>query len=97
MSSLVFNIIFGLFPTFALGWSMAADEQKLTAERVVASDADARKQRLIFLLVYGLWALTLSMYNWMRGESHWWIGLWLAAGLAALSACVVVRRVQRGR
>ncbi|HVT03506.1 MAG TPA: hypothetical protein VHL58_09065 [Thermoanaerobaculia bacterium] len=95
MNSWILNIVFGLFPTFALGWSMAADELKATPERVVTSAADARQQQIIFLLVYGLWALTLSMWNWMRSESHWWIALWLAAGVAALAACLVVRSVGR--
>ena len=74
---------------------MAADELKAKPDRVVSSVDDARQQRTIFLLVYGLWALTLSMWNWMRSESPWWIVLWLVTGVAALAGCAFARNVRR--
>ncbi|HYM62857.1 MAG TPA: hypothetical protein VEZ11_18370, partial [Thermoanaerobaculia bacterium] len=67
--TLALNVILGLFPTFALAWSIAADERKPSEERTVASDSDRHRQRVMFLLVYGLWALTLAMWNWMRSAS----------------------------
>jgi hypothetical protein len=39
----------------------------------------------MFLLVYGLWAITLAMWDWMRSAPPWWIGLWLLAGVASLA------------
>jgi hypothetical protein len=78
------NIAFGLIPTFALAWSIAADERKPLEERVVAGSEDRKAQLRIFELVYGLWALTLSMWNWMRGESGVWIALWAVFGVVAL-------------
>ena len=82
---LLLNVGFGLFPTFALAASIASDERKKEGEeRVVASDADRRQQKVMFLLVYGLWLLTLAMWNWMRSESIAWIALWLLLGSAAL-------------
>ena len=86
------NIIFGLFPTFALAWSIAADERKPAEERVVASDSDRRRRRVMFLLVYGLWALTLAMWNWMRSAPPAWMALWSALGIAALIGCAVSRK-----
>lgn len=76
------NIVFGLFPTFALGASVALD-----------ADEDARRQQRMFIFVYGLWALTLAMWNWMRSAPLAWIGVWAAAGLVAL----IVSGVRRTR
>lgn len=73
MIALIVNVLFGLFPTFALGASVALD-----------ADDDGRRQRKVFLLVYGLWALTLAMGNWMRGTPIAWVVLWSVAGVAAL-------------
>lgn len=95
MNSWILNVVFGLFPTIALGWSMAADELKAAPDRVVSSVEDARQQRVIFLLVYGLWALTLSMWNWMRSGPPGWIALWIVAGVSALLACSLTRRTRR--
>jgi len=67
------NVVLGLFPTFALGAGVALD-----------ADDDARRQRKVFLLVYGLWALTLAMGNWMRGTPVAWVVLWSVAGVVAL-------------
>jgi hypothetical protein len=84
MKPILFNIFLGFIPTFALAWSMAADESKPVAERVVASNADRVKQRTIFLLVYGLWAVSLAMWNWMRTYPTGWIAFWALAGIIAL-------------
>lgn len=89
---LALNIFLGCFPTFALAWSMAADERKPAPERVAVSDADRSRQRTMFLLVYGLWALTLAMWNWMRSAPVAWIALWAFAGLVALGICYRSRR-----
>ena len=90
--TLLINIVLGLFPTFALAWSLAADERKPAGERVTETDDDRRRQRLMFLLVYGLWSLTLAMWNWMRSWPGYWIVLWSAAGVVALLACAALRR-----
>ena len=74
MTALLVNIVLGLFPTFALGAGIALD-----------ADDDAHRQRKVFLLVYGLWSLTLAMWNWMRGTPVAWIVLWSVAGVAALA------------
>ncbi len=89
---LLLNIFLGCFPTFALAWSMAADERKPVPERVAVSDDDRSRQRTMFLLVYGLWALTLAMWNWMRSAPLAWIILWAVAGLIALGICYRSRR-----
>ena len=69
---ILFNIFLGLLPTFVLAGSIAA-----------GIDDDAQHRRMFFL-VYGLWSLTLAMWNWMRSTSVWWIVLWSAAGVVAL-------------
>ena len=74
MTALLLNIFLGLFPTFALGASVQLD-----------ADDDALRQRKVFLLVYGLWALTLAMGNWMRGTPIAWVVLWSVAGVAGLA------------
>ena len=80
LSALLINILLGLLPTFALGAGIA-----------LRADDDARRQRKMFLLVYGLWALTLAMWNWMRGTQVAWIVLWSVAGVAALAWCAAMR------
>ena len=67
------NIIFGLIPTLILGASIAA-----------GVDDDSSHRRM-FLFVYGLWAITLAMWNWMRSAPNAWIVLWLVGGLGALA------------
>ena len=81
MTSLILNLLFGFMPTFILGASIASD-----------SDEDEGRRRRVFLFVYGLWSLTLAMWNWMRSYSPWWIGLWAAAGAVGLVTWVVVGR-----
>jgi len=69
---LLFNIVLGVLPALILGASWAA------------GIADDRQHRLMFLLVYGLWALTLAMWNWMRSAPIAWIALWAGVGVVAL-------------
>ena len=71
---IVFNLALGLLPLIILGASWAS-----------GVDDDPRHRRM-FLLVYGLWALTLSMWNWMRSYPLGWIVVWAVAGAAALIA-----------
>jgi hypothetical protein len=74
VSALVLNIVFGLIPTFILGASIDAGVD------------DDRQHRTMFLLVYGLWALTLSMWNWMRSYPIAWIVVWAVFGVVAIIA-----------
>jgi hypothetical protein len=76
---LLFNIVLGVLPALILGASWAA------------GIADDRQHRLMFLLVFGLWAITLAMWNWMRSAHVAWIAGWAAAGIVALSAWAVAR------
>ncbi len=71
---LLFNLLLGVLPTFILG-----------ANIVNEADEDERRRRRMFLLVYGLWALTLAMWNWMRSYHVAWIAVWVAAGVVALA------------
>ena len=81
---LLFNLLLGLLPALILGASWAA------------GIADDRQHRLMFLLVYGLWALTLSMWNWMRSAHVAWIALWAGVGVVALGAVAALRRKPTG-
>jgi hypothetical protein len=90
--SVLLNLLFGLIPTLTLAWSIAADERKTLDERVVASEGDRRQQKTIFAMIYGLWLLTLAMWNWMRGESPVWIALWSLLGVTALAFAAISRR-----
>ena len=80
MNALVLNIAFGLIPTFILGASIAAGVD------------DDRHHRKMFLLVYGLWAITLSMWNWMRSYPVAWIAVWAVFGVIALIASRALSR-----
>lgn len=75
----ILNIIFGLIPTLILGASIAAGVD------------DDRRHRRMFLFVYGLWSITLAMWNWMRSAPMAWIVLWLLAGIAALGTTFAIR------
>jgi hypothetical protein len=75
----LFNLILGIVPTLALAGSIAAGID------------DDRHHRRMFLLVYGLWAITLALWNWMRSAPPLWIVLWTVAGLAALSVTLARR------
>ena len=68
------NLALGILPLLILGASWAA------------GIADDRHHRKTFLFVYGLWAVTLAMWNWMRSAPPAWIVVWAAAGVAALIA-----------
>lgn len=80
---LLLNIAFGLIPTLILGASIAAGVD------------DDRHHRRMFVLVYGLWAVTLAMWNWMRSAPLAWTLLWLVAGVAALGASFALRHSRR--
>ncbi|HET7436003.1 MAG TPA: hypothetical protein VFN10_14940 [Thermoanaerobaculia bacterium] len=71
--ALALNILLGIIPTLILGASIAAGVE------------DDRHHRKMFLLVYGLWAITLAMWNWMRSTHPAWIVLWSAFGVIALA------------
>ena len=74
MFAILFNVVLGLAPVVVFGGSLAAG---------VEDDAHHRR---MFLLVYGLWALSLAMWNWMRGYHVAWIAVWATAGVLALIA-----------
>jgi hypothetical protein len=78
--ALLVNVVLGLFPTFALGASISME-----------ADDDDRRRRHVFLLVYGLWSLTLAMWNWMRGTHIAWVIFFSLAGVAALIASAATR------
>ncbi len=71
--TLLINIALGILPALILGASFAAGIE------------DDRRHRRMFLFVYGLWAITLAMWNWMRSAPNAWIVLWLVGGLGALA------------
>jgi hypothetical protein len=70
----ILNIVFGLVPTMILAGSIAAGIE------------DDRNHRRIFVLVYGLWSITLAMWNWMRSAPAAWIVVWSVAGIVSLGA-----------
>lgn len=70
---LLLNLALGVLPALILGASFAAGIE------------DDRNHRRMFLFVYGLWAVTLAMWNWMRSAPVGWIVLWLVAGVATLA------------
>lgn len=89
---ILFNVVLGLLPTFALAWTIAADAKKASAEKVVETAVDARQQKKIFLLIHMLWALTLLMWNWMRDSHPAWMVVW---GVAALTSGGLLLRARR--
>ena len=72
MTQILFNVVLGLLPTLVLAGSIAAGID------------DDRAHRRMFVFVYGLWAVTLAMWDWMRSAHAAWIVLWAVAGVAAL-------------
>ncbi len=80
MTALLLNILLGVVPAVILGGSIAAGVE------------DDRRHRLMFLLVYGLWSLTLAMWNWMRSAPIGWILLWAVVGVVSLVMCAVMRK-----
>jgi len=81
----ILNIVFGLIPTLILGASIAAGVD------------DDRHHRRTFVLVYGLWSITLAMWNWMRSAPAAWIALWILAGVIALGTPVASASLRRYR
>jgi len=73
------NIVLGIIPTLVLGASIAAGVD------------DDRHHRRMFLLVYGLWSITLAMWNWMRSAPWPWIAAWAILGVVAL-VLIMARR-----
>jgi hypothetical protein len=71
--SILANLLLGILPLIILGASWAA------------GTPDDRQHRKTFLFVYGLWAITLAMWNWMRSAPAGWVALWLVVGIAALA------------
>lgn len=80
MSALLINIALGVLPALILGASFAAGID------------DDQPHRRMFVFVYGLWAITLAMWNWMRTAPVGWIVLWTAVGVTALTWFGVTRR-----
>jgi ABC-type sugar transport system substrate-binding protein len=79
----ILNIIFGFIPTLILGASIAAGVE------------DDRHHRRTFFLVYGLWSITLAMWNWMRSAPLAWTAIWLIAGVVALGMPHALRASRR--
>ena len=71
---LALNLVLGVLPLLILGASWAAGTE------------DDRHHRKTFLFVYGLWALTLAMWDWMRSAAPAWIALWAAVAVVTLVA-----------
>jgi hypothetical protein len=70
--TILLNLLFGFVPTLILGASMAAGTD------------DGPRHRRVFLLIYGLWAFTLAIGNWIKSGNRFWIGLWIMFGVVAL-------------
>ena len=68
------NLLLGFVPALILGASISAG---------VEDDAGHRR---VFLLVYGLWALTLAGWNWITRAHMAWVFVWAAVGVAVLVA-----------
>jgi uncharacterized protein (DUF983 family) len=78
----VLNIVFGLIPALILAGSIAAGVD------------DGSSHRRMFFFVYGLWAITLAMWNWMRSGPPAWSVLWIVMGVLTLGA-LTARRYAR--
>lgn len=59
---------------------------------LAAGIEDDRRHRTMFLLVYGLWALTLAMWNWMKSAHVAWIVLWAVVGIVSLAMWFAMRK-----
>jgi hypothetical protein len=75
---LTLNLILGVLPFLILGASWAAGTE------------DDRRHRRTFLFIYGLWSITLAMWDWMRSAPVAWIAVWLVTGAGSL----IVARLQ---
>jgi hypothetical protein len=82
MMTIAINVVLGFLPTLILGASIAAGID------------DDRRHRRVFLLVYGFWALTLAMWNWISSAHIAWAIVWGVAGIIALGALMVTRAVR---
>jgi hypothetical protein len=82
--TILLNLLLGLIPTLILGASIAA-----------GVDDDAHHRR-VFLLVYGLWAITLAGWNWIKSSHVAWIVLWALFGVVALALSYHQRSKQTG-
>ncbi len=80
--TLFLNLLLGIVPTLILGASIAAG---------VEDDAHHRR---MFLLVYGLWAITLALWNWLESSHPAWVAVWAAFGIIALALAWVRRRAR---
>ena len=85
MTQILFNVVLGLLPTLVLAGSIAAGID------------DDRAHRRMFVFVYGLWAVTLAMWDWMRSAHVAWIVLWAVAGVAALGWWAATRKSPSSR
>ena len=74
--TILLNILGFLLPTFVLAGSIAAGTD------------DSPHHRRVFMLVYGLWLLTLAMWNWMRSTHIAWVIVWAVFGAIALLTLV---------
>ena len=96
MSVVLLNLFLGIVPALTLAWSIAADERQASGAKVVDSERDRVQHNIIFSLIYGLWGLTMAMWNWMRTEPQEWIIFWLILGVVGLVLCRwLVRRRDR--
>jgi hypothetical protein len=75
----LFNIVLGVIPTLVLAGSIAAGID------------DDRRHRRMFIFVYGLWAITLAMWNWMRSAPVAWVVVWGVAGVIAVGLTMARR------
>jgi hypothetical protein len=75
----IFNIVLGVVPTLVLAGSIAAGID------------DDRRHRRMFIFVYGLWAITLAMWNWMRSAPVGWVILWALAGVIGIGLTMARR------
>jgi hypothetical protein len=73
MTDVLFNLLLGIVPTLVLAASIAGGID------------DDRQHRRMFLFVYGLWAITLAMWNWMRSASEAWVVVWAVAAVLAIA------------
>ena len=80
MTSTLLNLLLGFLPVLIFGGSLAAGIE------------DDRRHRTVFLLVYGLWALTLAMWNWMKSAHMAWIVLWAVVGVVSLAMWFAMRK-----
>jgi hypothetical protein len=80
LTATLLNLLLGFLPVLIFGGSLAAGIE------------DDRRHRTMFLLVYGLWALTLAMWNWMKSAHVAWIVLWAVAGVVSLAMCFAMRK-----